>query len=139
MIILADISPQRDLVTSAFRTIREITNVPVFIQGRETIDKFPLIILSTGSTNPNNRAKNESRSTYTIYADYFDTVDHQQDGIMMDICYQIRENLQHLKLSSYGCESFAFNQSEMIDNSTSRSLHHVTITIDYNITEKIFI
>lgn len=135
---MADISPQRDLVTSAFRTIREITNVPVFIQGRETIDKFPLIILSTGSTNPNNRAKNESRSTYTIYVDYFDIVDNDH-GLMMDTCFSIREYLKYLRLSSYNCSSVAFNQIEVIDNSTSQSLRHVTITLDYNITEKSFI
>lgn len=136
---MVNISPQRDLIGSAFKAIKEITNVPVFMQGRETTNKFPLIILSTGSTNPSNRAKNELRSTYTIYADYFDTVDHQQDGIMMDNCYKIRENLQYLRLSNYNCKSFAFNQSEMIDNSTAKPLHHVTITIDYNITEKSFI
>lgn len=133
------ISPERDLLTSAIKTIKEIIDVPVFVQGRETDNSFPELIISTGSTNPSNRAKNELRSTYTIYADYFDTVDHQQDGIMMDNCYKIRENLQYLRLSNYNCKSFAFNQSEMIDNSTAKPLHHVTITIDYNITEKSFI
>lgn len=136
---MVDISPQRDLMTSAIKTIKEITDVPVFVQGREATDKFPIIILSTGGTNPSNRSKNETRSTYTIYVDYFDTVDHQRDGDMMDNCYRIREHLQHLQLSIHNCRSFNFTQSEMIDNSTSKPLHHVTLVLDYYITEKSFI
>lgn len=132
------ISPQRDLVTSAIKTLGIITDVSVFDSDESDTNDYPQIIVSTGSTGNNNRAKNEQRSSYTLYVDYFDLVDNDH-GLMMDTCFSIREYLKYLRLSSYNCSSVAFNQVEVTDNSTDQSLRHVTITMDYNITEKLFI
>lgn len=132
------ISPQRDLVTSAIKTLGIITDVPVFDSNESDTNEYPQIIISTGGTGNNNRAKNEQRSSYTLYVDYFDLVDNNR-GLMMDTCFSIREYLKYLRLSSYNCSSVAFNQVEVIDNSTDQNLRHATITIDYNITEKLFI
>lgn len=133
------ISPQRDMVTSAIKTIEAITDdIPVFDSSESDSNDYPQIIISTGSTDDSQRAKNEQRSSYTLYVDYFDTADNDH-GLMMDTCFSIREYLKYLRLSSYNCSSVAFNQVEVIDNSTDQSLRHVTITMDYNITEKSFI
>lgn len=132
------ISPQRDLVTSAIKTLGIITDVPVFDSNESDSNDYPQIIISTGSTGDSQRAKNEQRSSYTLYVDYFDLADNDH-GLMMDTCFSIREYLKYLRLSSYNCSSVAFNQIEVIDNSTDQSLRHVTITMDYNITEKSFI
>lgn len=133
------ISPQRDMVTSAIKTINIIADdIPVFDSSESDSNGYPQIIISTGSTDDSQRAKNEQRSSYNLYVDYFDTVDNDH-GLMMDTCFSIREYLKYLRLSSYNCSSVAFNQVEVIDNSTSQSLRHVTITMDYNITEKSFI
>jgi len=133
------ISPQRDMVTSAIKTIEAITDdIPVFDSSESDSNDYPQIIISTGSTDDSQRAKNEQRSSYTLYVDYFDTADNDH-GLMMDTCFSIREYLKYLRLSSYNCSSVAFNQIEVIDNSTDQSLRHVTITMDYNITEKSFI
>jgi len=133
------ISPQRDLVTSAIKVLNVITtDIPIFDSNVSDTNEYPQIIISTGGTGDNNRAKNEQRSSYTLYVNYFDVVDNDH-GLMMDTCFSIREYLKYLRLSSYDCSSIAFNQVEVIDNSTDQSLRHVTITIDYNITEKRFI
>ncbi|KRK80369.1 hypothetical protein FD03_GL001788 [Companilactobacillus nodensis DSM 19682 = JCM 14932 = NBRC 107160] len=133
------ISPQRDMVTSAIKTIETIADdIPIFDSSESDSNGYPQIIISTGSTGDSQRAKNEQRSSYTLYVDYFDTVDNDH-GLMMDTCFSIREYLKYLRLSSYNCSSVAFNQVEVIDNSTDQSLRHVTITMDYNITEKSFI
>lgn len=133
------ISPQRDLVTSAIKVLNVITtDIPIFDSNESDTSEYPQIIVSTGGTGDNNRAKNEQRSSYTLYVNYFDVVDNDH-ALMMDICFSIREYLKYLRLSSYNCSSVAFNQVEVIDNSTDQSLRHVTITIDYNITEKLFI
>jgi len=133
------ISPQRDLVTSAIKVLNVITtDIPIFDSNVSDTNEYPQIIISTGGTGDNNRAKNEQRSSYTLYVNYFDVVDNDH-GLMMDTCFSIREYLKYLRLSSYNCSSIAFNQVEVIDNSTDQSLRHVTITIDYNITEKLFI
>ena len=133
------ISPQRDLVTSAIKVLNVITtDIPIFDSNVSDTSEYPQIIVSTGGTGDNNRAKNEQRSSYTLYVNYFDVVDNDH-ALMMDICFSIREYLKYLRLSSYNCSSVAFNQVEVIDNSTDQSLRHVTITIDYNITEKLFI
>lgn len=133
------ISPQRDLVTSAIKVLNIITdNIPIYDSNESDTNEYPQIIVSTSGTGDHNRAKNEQRSRYTLYVDYFDIVDNNH-GLMMDTCFSIREYLKYLRLSSYNCSSVAFNQVEVIDNSTNQSLRHVTITIDYNITEKLFI
>lgn len=133
------ISPQRDLVTSAIKVLNAITNnIPIYDSNESDTNEYPQIIISTGGTGDNNRAKNEQRSSFTLYVNYFDVVDNDH-GLMMDTCFSIREYLKYLRLSSYNCSSVAFNQVEVIDNSTDQSLRHVTITIDYNITEKLFI
>ncbi|KRK84885.1 hypothetical protein FC78_GL001602 [Companilactobacillus bobalius DSM 19674] len=133
------ISPQRDMVTSAIKTINIIVdNIPIFDSRESDSNSYPQIIVSTGSTEDSQRAKNEQRSSYTLYVDYFDDVDNDH-GLMMDTCYMIRNYLMYLRLSNYNCKSVAHNEIEVIDNSTSQSLRHVTITIDYNITEKSFI
>lgn len=133
------ISPQRDLVTSAIKVLNVITtDIPIFDSNVSDTSEYPQIIVSTGGTGDNNRAKNEQRSSYTLYVNYFDVVDNDH-ALMMDICFSIREYLKYLRLSSYNCSSVAFNQVEVIDNSTDQSLRHVTITMDYNITEKSFI
>ena len=133
------ISPQRDLVTSATKVLNVITNdIPIFDSNESDTNEYPQIIISTGGTGDNNRAKNEQLSSYTLYVNYFDVEDNDY-GLMMDTCFSIREYLKYLRLSSYNCSSVAFNQVEVIDNSTDQSLRHVTITIDYNITEKLFI
>ena len=133
------ISPQRDLVTSAIKVLNVITtDIPIFDSNVSDTNEYPQIIISTGGTGDVNRAKNEQRSSYTLYVNYFDVVDNDH-GLMMDTCFSIREYLKYLRLSSYNCSSIAFNQVEVIDNSTDQSLRHVTITIDYNITEKLFI
>ena len=133
------ISPQRDLVTSAIKVLNAITNnIPIYDSNESDTNEYPQIIISTGGTGDNNRAKNEQRSSYTLYVNYFDVVDNDH-GLMMDTCFSIREYLKYLRLSSYDCSSIAFDQVEVIDNSTDQSLRHVTITIDYNITEKLFI
>ena len=133
------ISPQRDLVTSAIEVLSAITtDIPIFDSNESDTNKYPQIIVSTGGTGDVNRAKNEQLSSYTLYVNYFDVVDNDH-GLMMDTCFSIREYLKYLRLSNYNCSSVAFNQVEVIDNSTDQSLRHVTITIDYNITEKLFI
>lgn len=133
------ISPQRDLVTSAIKVLNVITtDIPIFDSNVSDTNKYPQIIVSTGGTGDVNRAKNEQLSSYTLYVNYFDLVDNDH-GLMMDTCFSIREYLKYLRLSSYNCSSVAFNQVEVIDNSTDQSLRHVTITMDYNITEKSFI
>lgn len=133
------ISPQRDMVTSAIKTINIIVdNIPIFDSRESDSNSYPQIIVSTGSTEDSQRAKNEQRSSYTLYVDYFDDIDNDH-GLMMDTCYMIRNYLMYLRLSNYNCKSVAHNEIEVIDNSTSQSLRHVTITIDYNITEKSFI
>ena len=133
------ISPQRDLVTSAIKVLSAITtDIPIFDSNESDTNEYPQIIVSTGGTGDVNRAKNEQLSSYTLYVNYFDVVDNDH-GLMMDTCFSIREYLKYLRLSSYNCLSVAFNQVEVIDNSTDQSLRHVTITIDYNITEKLFI
>lgn len=132
------ISPQRDMLTSAIRTINAITDVQVFDSNESDNTNYPQIIVSTGSTGDSQRAKNEQRSSYTLYVDYFD-IQNNDHGQMMDICFSIREYLKYLRLSNYYCQSVAFNQVEAIDNSTTQPLRHVTITIDYHITEKTFI
>lgn len=132
------ISPQRDMITSAIRTINAITDVPVFDSDESDNTDYPQIIISTGGTGDSKRAKNEQRSNYTIYVDYFDDKDNDH-GLMMDTCFSIREYLQYLRLANYNCKSYAFNQVEVMDNSTGKILRHVTITIDYYITEKSFI
>lgn len=133
------ISPQRDLVTSAVKVLNVITtDIPIFDSNESDTNEYPQIIVSTGGTGDVNRAKNEQLSSYTLYVNYFDVVDNDH-GLMMDTCFSIREYLKYLRLSSYDCSSIAFNQVEVIDNSTDQSLRHVTITIDYNITEKRFI
>ena len=133
------ISPQRDLVTSAIKVLSAITtDIPIFDSNESDTNKYPQIIVSTGGTGDVNRAKNEQLSSYTLYVNYFDVVDNDH-GLMMDTCFSIREYLKYLRLSNYNCSSVAFNQVEVIDNSTDQSLRHVTITIDYNITEKLFI
>ena len=133
------ISPQRDLVTSAIKVLNVITtDIPIFDSNVSDTNEYPQIIISTGGTGDVNRAKNEQLSSYTLYVNYFDLVDNDH-GLMMDTCFSIREYLKYLRLSSYNCSSVAFNQIEVIDNSTSQSLRHVTITLDYNITEKSFI
>ncbi|MFD1418460.1 hypothetical protein [Companilactobacillus keshanensis] len=133
------ISPQRDMVTSAIKTIETIADdIPIFDSNVSDTNEYPQIIISTGDTGDVNRAKNEQLSSYTLYVNYFDLVDNDH-GLMMDTCFSIREYLKYLRLSSYNCSSVAFNQVEVIDNSTDQSLRHVTITMDYNITEKSFI
>lgn len=133
------ISPQRDLVTSAVKVLNVITtDIPIFDSSESDTNEYPQMIVSTGGTGNNNRAKNEQLSSYTLYVNYFDVVDNDH-GLMMDTCFSIREYLKYLRLSSYNCSFVAFNQVEVIDNSTDQSLRHVTITIDYNITEKLFI
>ena len=133
------ISPQRDLVTSAIKVLSAITtDIPIFDSNESDTNEYPQIIVSTGGTGDVNRAKNEQLSSYTLYVNYFDVVDNDH-GLMMDTCFSIREYLKYLRLSNYNCSSVAFNQVEVIDNSTDQSLRHVTITIDYNITEKLFI
>lgn len=132
------ISPQRDMITSAVKTINAISDVPVFDSNESDSNSYPQIIISTGSTGSSERAKNEQRSSYTLYVDYFDGVDNDH-GIMMDTCYMIRNYLMYLRLSNYNCKSVAHSEIEVIDNSTSQSLRHVTITLDYSITEKSFI
>lgn len=132
------ISPQRDLVTSAISTLNTITDVPVFDDTVDNDTDYPQINVSTGTSNDNQRGKNEQRSSYTLYIDYFDIKDNDH-GLMMDTCFSIREYLKYLKLSNYVCVSYAFNQNESTDTSTDQPLWHVTITIDYNITEKSFI
>lgn len=133
------ISPQRDMLQSAIRTLGIITSVPVFDLNAVDSNKYPQMIVSTGQNINAERAKNEQRSMYTLYVDYFDDVDDDH-GLMLDTLFSIREYLKYLRLSNYNCQSYAFNQSsEMIDNSTSKSLRHVTITFDYHITEKLFI
>ena len=133
------ISPQRDLVTSAIKVLSVITtDIPIFDSNESDTNEYPQIIVSTGGTGDVNRAKNEQLSSYTLYINYFDVVDNDH-GLMMDTCFSIREYLKYLRLSNYYCRSIAFNQVEVVDNSTDQSLRHVTITMDYNITEKSFI
>lgn len=132
------ISPQRDMVTSAVKTIATISDIPVFDSNESDSNSYPQIIISTGSTGSSERAKNEQRSSYTLYVDYFDYIDNDH-GIMMDTCYMIRNYLMYLRLSNYNCKSVVHNEIEVVDNSTSQSLRHVTITLDYSITEKSFI
>ncbi|CAJ2235768.1 phage tail terminator family protein [Companilactobacillus paralimentarius] len=126
------------MLASAIRTINAITDVQVFDSNESDNANYPQIIVSTGSTVDSQRVKNEQRSSYTLYVDYFDIKDNDH-GQMMDICFSIREYLKYLKLSNYYCQSTGFKQIEVIDNSTSQSLRHVTITLDYNITERSFI
>ncbi|GEO64009.1 phage tail terminator family protein [Companilactobacillus nantensis] len=132
------ISPQRDLVTSAIQTLNVITDVPVFDDTVDNDTDYPQINVSTGTTSNSQRSKNEQRSSYTLYIDYFDIKDNDH-GLMMDTCFSIREYLKYLRLSNYICTSLAFNQTETTDTSTDQSLWHVNITIDYYITEKAFI
>lgn len=133
------ISPQRDMLQSAIRTLEIITDIHIFDLDAVDSNEYPQIIVSSGQNIDAERAKNEQRSTYTLYVDYFDDVDNDH-GLMMDTLFSIREYLKYLRLSNYNCQSYAFNQSsETIDNSTSKSLRHVTITFDYHITEKLII
>ena len=134
------ISPQRDLITSAINTITAITDgVEVFDSNSSDSTEYPQIAISTGNPGDAQRAKNEQRGNYTVYADYYDVINNDH-GVMMDTLFSIREYLKYLRLSNYNCTSYAYNQSaETTDTSTSQPLRHVTITIDYQITEKSFI
>ena len=70
------------MLQSAIRTLEIITDAPVFDLNAVDSNEYPQIIVSAGQNNNAERAKNEQRSTYTLYVDYFDDVDND-DGYII--------------------------------------------------------
>jgi len=133
---VVNISPQRDLMTSAIIALNKF-GIPVFDSEDSDSTEYPQIIIYVENTSDSNRAKNEVRSSYTLNVDYYDIKDND-NGQMMDNCYQIRQLLQYLKLSNYYCQSVGFDERTLTDTSTSQVLRRHNMVVDYVITEKGF-
>lgn len=131
------ISPQRDLMTSAYNAL-QLFNIPVFDTEDSDSVEYPQISIYVENSRNDNRVKNEVRSSYTLNVDYYDIKDNNNSQ-MMDNCYYIRELLKYLKLSNYYCQSVSFDDRTLTDTSTAQVLRRYNLSIDYEITEKLFI
>lgn len=134
---MVTISPQRDLMTSAYNAL-QLFNIPVFDTEDSDSVEYPQISIYVENSRNDNRAKNEVRSSYTLNVDYYDVKDNNNSQ-MMDNCYYIRELLKYLKLSNYYCQSVSFDDRTLTDTSTAQVLRRYNLSIDYEITEKLFI